>query len=182
MALKTTSDLIFGGAGAHASGTYADWDYLIRNRVVRFLIPGELAVLGTAIASEVADATDSAGGAVAGTRVHHLMTTEQAITIDSIRITPQAALTADNTNYAGLSFGYGDLAAGALTVIKLTNTSIASQGGAAFTGDWVAATRFDVTTADTQVAINKRISLTTTKPGSGVLLPEFMVEIAYLID
>ena len=180
MAVKTSTDLI--KHFVHEGGTPADIDDLLRKRWARFLIPGELAVLGTAIASEVADATDSAGGAVAGTRVHHLMTSEKAITINSIKITPQASLTADDTNYAGLSFGYGDLAAGALTVIKLVNTSITSISSAAFTGNWTAATRFNVITTDTVVAIDKRISLTTTKPGTGVLLPEFMVEIAYTID
>jgi hypothetical protein len=173
MAVKTSTDLV--KHLAHELGTPSDLDYLLRTRTFRFMIPPSAAVLGTAIASEVADAADAE-------IVHQLFTTDKAITITSITLMPSANLTAHDTNYAGLSWGYGDLAAGALTVIKLINTSITSISSAAFTGDWTAATQVPITTTRTQVAASKRVSLTITKPGSGIFIPGTLCEIIYEID
>lgn len=153
MAIKTSTDLI--KAPAHALGNPDDVDYALRYRIVRI--------------KTVVDAA-------ANTATEHLLAiTEVPWIINSIKILPQGAVVADNTDYATIALQTGDLANGALaTAIASKDTRAASLNGLA--ANTVATIGSGLTST---VAANQRVSLNVTKAGAGKILPVLLVELAY---
>lgn len=153
MPIKTSTDLI--KAPAHALGSPDDVDYAFRTRVVRVKLPAD---------------------ALPATATEHLLAiSELPIIINSIKILPQAAVTADNTDYATLAVQTGDLAAGALaTAIASKDTRAASLNG--LTANTVATIGSGLVAS---VAANQRIVLNVTKAGAGKSIPVILVELTY---
>jgi hypothetical protein len=153
MAIKTSTDLI--KAPVHALGSPDDVDYAFRTRIVRVKLPVD---------------------AAASTATEHLIAiSEVPIVINAIKVLPQAAVAADNTDYATIALQTGDLAAGSLaTAIASKDTRAASLNGLA--ANTLATIGSGLVSS---VAANQRISLNVTKAGAGKQLPVLLVELTY---
>lgn len=102
--------------------------------------------------------------AVAGTNYTNMgPVTNTACTVTSVTFGPDAAVTADNTNYKTLALVYDDGAGGSETTIASVDTTVAS-------GSWVAGTLVTLAISGASVPTGKQLKLKSTKAGSGVAL------------
>jgi hypothetical protein len=90
--------------------------------------------------------------------------------VTSVRFTPGAALTSDDTNYATLSLVYNNGAGGSDTVVATATTKTSGGGG---TGNWTADTpvTIAITAANAVVPAGSNLQFKIAKTGTGVVVP-----------
>lgn len=115
-------------------------------------------------------AADAMAADATAEHTEYTVRVRRACRIDTVRLIPNGALTADAANNATLTVSYDDGAGGANTNIASGTTT---AGG---TGSWVAGTAITLTIATTggvSVAAGKYITFAITKAMAGVVVPEF---------
>lgn len=141
----------------HGSSTgVANIDQALRRFHISLFVPG--------------DAT----GGEATERQHCYFYLDKGLTAVSAQILPLGALTANDTNYKTIAIGTDDGAGGTHTAIGTLTTKI--TGGS---GDWVAGTAESVSTVtmDDAMTAGTYLSVKVTKAASGVLLPNFVLDL-----
>lgn len=89
-----------------------------------------------------------------------------ATTLSKVYLAPDAALTADNTNYATITIKVRDGAGGAASTVVALTTEITGSG------DWTAFTKVDLgTLANAVIPAGAVLTKTVAKAASGVQLP-----------
>lgn len=113
-------------------------------------------------------AADAAAGTAASFGLDP--STDFQVKFTSVRFTPGAALTSDDTNYATVSLVYNDGAGGGDTVVASATTKTSGSGG---TGSWVADTPvvIPITAANAVVPAGKNLQFKVAKTASGVVVP-----------
>jgi hypothetical protein len=156
MAIKPSTDLLTQFGHAYPTGQ-TDLDGALRTKIVRIKLPAD---------------------AAANTQTEHLLAmSEGDLVLQQVRILPQGAVAADNTDYVTIALQTGDLAAGALaTAVASKDTRAASLNGLA--ANTVAVIGTGLASA---CAASRRISLNVTKSGAGKQMPVLLVELTYQV-
>jgi hypothetical protein len=151
---KEISKWILSAFAHSLSGGEAGADYMLRNGVVRLR------------AQDIPDA------AATDTWARTVLVADKAMNITAVKIIPDASLTANDTNYATLSFATGPV--GTITSRDSFTTKI--TGGS---GDWVANTAeaFTVATATDSLAAGEVMTVSKAVTAAGVIVPAHMIEI-----
>jgi hypothetical protein len=131
-------------------------DYMVRNGVVRLR------------AQDIPDA------AATDTWARTVLVADKAMNITAVKIIPDAALTAHDTNYATLSFATGPVG----TIASKDSFTTKITGGS---GDWVANTAesFTVVTATDSLAEGEVMTVSKAVAAAGVIIPAHTIEIHY---
>jgi len=154
MAYKDSTDLL-----KHIAHTQSqdDIDFLLRERVARILVPAEAAAADTAN--------------------YVLLDAEADIELVSISLYPSADVTANNTNFATLDINKEDGAGGGMTSLDAFTTETTGSG------DWSARVeeQFSGIAVTDTVDEGELVILEVTKDGTGVQLPDMLVEVWYRV-
>ncbi len=98
-----------------------------------------------------------------------------ASTITSIKIYPNAALTADNSNYATITIAKRS-SAGASTTLATAVTNVAG------TGSWSAWTVLTLTVSSNALVAGDMLTFTITKTGTGVVVPNSVYDVLWTVN
>lgn len=96
-----------------------------------------------------------------------------SLTIAAMRLVPNGALTANDTDYASIIVRKRT-AAGAATVLATITTKTAGAGG---TGNWSAFASISITPDVTTMAADESLTVEMTKSGAGVVAPGWLVHL-----
>lgn len=104
-----------------------------------------------------------------------LLRTTGLVKVTAARILPDAALTANDTNYATITIVYNDDAGGGDTVVATVTTKTSGSGGS---GSWTAAQSVGMTlSTDSSIPASKAVQFVTAKASSGVAVGICKVEL-----
>lgn len=115
--------------------------------------------------SECWDKAAADGAAATATTEHSIMRASADMTLVGVRYVPDAALTADNTNYATITIKRRDAAGGNATTLASVTTQITGSG------NWTQWVAINLPVVVSAIAAGQIVTVSIAKAGSGVVVP-----------
>jgi hypothetical protein len=126
---------------------------------------------------EAWDKAAADGAAANATAEHMIFRARQACTVRSVHYLPDAALTADNGNYATITVQKRAAGGGSPVTVASKTTQITGSGNWT---QWVAvALALSTTAANIKLAAGETLTVAITKTGTGVVVPAGQLIVSY---